>query len=186
MNTNPLPFPAAYWVEPGRFLAGEYPGRPDPRLLRQRVMSLLHAGFTTYIDLTRPGEREPYAPTLQEEAGQHGLTISYQRFPIGDFGLPTRSQMSAILEAIQGALDADQKVYLHCWAGVGRTGTTVACYFVQHGMSGEQALARLAELFQGAEQSLFYPSSPETLAQANFVLRWQAPLSRPGERWGQA
>lgn len=173
MNDYPRPFPAAYWVEPGRFLAGEYPGRPHPLVLRQRVVALLRSGFDTFIDLTRLDEREPYLPTLLEEAAYYGLDIRHQRFPIGDFGLPTRSQMTDILAAIETALNEGRNIYLHCWAGVGRTGTVVGCYLVQHGMSGEQALVRLAELFQTAEQSLYFPASPETYAQAHFVLTWQ-------------
>lgn len=173
MNDIPRPFPASYWVEPGRFLAGEYPGSPHALVLRQRVVALLRAGFDTFIDLTRPQEREPYLPTLMEEAPYYGLSVHHQRFPIGDFGLPTRLQMNDILAAIEIALSENRKVYLHCWAGVGRTGTTVGCYLVQRGMSGEQALARLAELFQTAEQSLYFPASPETCAQVNFVLAWK-------------
>ncbi len=177
MNDLLRPFPATYWIEPGRFLAGEYPGRPHPLLLRQRIVALLQHGFDTYIDLTRPDEREPYLPTLLEEARYYDLAILHQRFPIGDFGLPTHAQMSDILAAIESALSSGRKIYLHCWAGVGRTGTTVGCYLVERGMSGEQALARLAELFQTAEQSSYFAASPETYAQANFVLQWKPRLA---------
>ena len=38
----------AYWVEPGRLLAGPY---PRPELLPE----LVDAGVTAYIDLTQPG-----------------------------------------------------------------------------------------------------------------------------------
>lgn len=179
MNAIERPFPASYWVEPGQFLAGEYPGRPNPLALRQRVIALLRAGFDTFIDLTNPNEREPYVPTLLEESRYYDLAVSHQRFPVGDFGLPTQPQMNAILQAIENALAQKRKVYLHCWAGVGRTGTTVGCYLVERGMSGEQALARLAELFQTAEQSLYFAASPETHAQVNFVLQWKP---RPASR----
>jgi len=172
------PIPESYWVEPGSFLAGEYPSRMDPLVRKQRLTALLRAGFDTYIDLTRPGEREPYAPALLEEAGFYGLQATCQRFPIGDQGLPTYPQMCAILGTIHCALERRRKVYLHCWAGVGRTGTTVGCYFVQNGMTGEQALARLAELFQTARQSMYFPTSPETLDQVKFIQSWK-PVALP-------
>src|SRR3712207_6971239 len=35
--------------------------------------------------------------------------------------------------------------YVHCWGGIGRTGTVVGCYLVEHGMDGEQAIAAIAE-----------------------------------------
>jgi hypothetical protein len=176
--TNPIniperPIPASYWVEQGRFLAGEYPGRPQEYLLRQRVIAFLHAGFDTFIDLTQEGEREPYAPTLLEEASLYGLQATHQRFSIGDLSLPKEKQMGIILDNIKSALSTGRKVYVHCWAGVGRTGTTVGCYLVRNGMNGQQALAQLAKIYKTSEQSTYYVKSPETRAQEKFVLNWK-------------
>ncbi len=173
MNHFERPIPASYWVEPGRLLAGEYPGHPQEHLLKQRLIGFLRAGFDTFIDLTKAGEREPYAPTLLEEAPLYGLAATHQRFSIGDFKTPHPEQMSAILETIQDALEAGRKVYLHCWAGVGRTGTTVGCYLVRQGMSGEGALAHLAKIFKTSTQSLYYSRTPETPAQQQFILKWK-------------
>ena len=167
------PIPASYWVEQGCFLAGEYPGRPQEHLLRQRLIAFLRAGFDTFIDLTQQGEREPYAPTLLEEGELYGLHVTHQRFSIGDFGLPEEQQMRVILDTIQNALIARRKVYVHCWAGVGRTGTTVGCYLVRNGMSGKKALAHLTEIYKTSEQSLYFEESPETRAQEKFVLNWK-------------
>jgi hypothetical protein len=57
--------------------------------------------------------------------------------------------------------------------GIGRTGTTVGCYLVRHGRSGEQALEELARLYAGAAQSAFYPHSPEDPRQTAFVREWK-------------
>ena len=171
-STLDRPIPASYWVEPGRFLAGEYPGRPQEYLLRQRIISFLQAGFDTFIDLTQEGEREPYAPTLLEEAPLYGLQATHQRFSIGDLGLPRAKQMHIILNTIQDALSSGRKVYVHCWAGVGRTGTTVGCYLARNGLSGKDALVRLSEIYHTSAQSLHYLKSPETEAQKRFVLNW--------------
>jgi len=173
MNRLERPISASYWVEPGRLLAGEYPGRPLEHIMRQRIIAFLRTGFDTFIDLTKEGEREPYAPTLLEEAGYYGLAVTHQRFSIGDFSTPNADQMSVILETIQNALRTGRKVYLHCWAGVGRTGTTVGCYLIRQGMSGKQALAHLTEIFQTSTQSLYYDRTPETEAQEKFVLNWK-------------
>lgn len=34
------------------------------------------------------------------------------------------------------ALAAGQTVYVHCYGGIGRTGTVVGCWLVRHGLSG--------------------------------------------------
>ncbi|MBA3406233.1 MAG: dual specificity protein phosphatase family protein [Gemmatimonadaceae bacterium] len=34
-------------------------------------------------------------------------------------------------------------IYVHCWGGVGRTGTVVGCYIVRHGRTGDDALGEV-------------------------------------------
>jgi protein tyrosine/serine phosphatase len=80
--------------------------------------------------------------------------------------------MSAILDCIDQALAGEHKLYLHCWAGIGRTGTTVGCYLVRHGLSGEQALGKLAEMYATSSQSRLYSHSPENPAQFDFIRNW--------------
>ena len=80
--------------------------------------------------------------------------------------------MAVLLDALDADLASGHKVYLHCWGGIGRTGTTVGCWLVRHGLTGEQALVRLNELYQTAEQSRIFPRSPETDAQVAFILGW--------------
>lgn len=172
MSAPLRPLPESYWVEPGRLLAGEYPGSASEFLSRKRLTALLLAGFDTFIDLTRPGELLPYEPLLEEEARLLGKKATYQNFPIGDFGLPTREQMTAILDTIDAALAAGRNVYLHCWGGIGRTGTTVGCHLVRRGRSGEEALRQLADWWRTVPKSARYPRSPETEAQMNFILTW--------------
>ena len=168
------PIIESYWVVPDRFLAGGYPAsmRGDEPLPRQHFTAFLNAGFDTFFDLTRAGELPPYLPVLLEQADHYGITIYYQRANIQDKGLPSHDQMAALLDALDAALAAGHKVYLHCWGGIGRTGTTVGCWLVRHGLTGEQALIRLNELYQTAEQSSFFSHSPETDAQAKFILNW--------------
>ncbi len=168
-----LPIPESYWVQPDRFLAGEYPGRMDELTTRRRLNAFLARGLNTFIDLTAEGEMPAYQPILMEEAQEFGLSVSHQRFTIGDFGLPSRKGMLAILDTIDSALDAGRKVYVHCWGGIGRTGTTVGCYLVRHGRSGEESLHQLAEWWKRVPKSAYHPYSPETQAQMNFVLNWK-------------
>ena len=171
---NDKPIPESYWVLPGRFLAGEYPGlRYDELGARRRLAAFLDAGFDTFIDLTSAGERPPYLPLLQEQARAYERPITHLRFSFPDFGVPVPETMLATLDAIDAALAEGRTVYLHCVGGIGRTGTTVGCWFIRHGMQPSDALLRLNELYQTAEQSFLSPHSPESDEQARFILNWK-------------
>ena len=100
------------------------------------------------------------------------MSVNYQRINIQDRGLPSRNRWQLLLDAIDTALASGRKVYLHCWGGIGRTGMTVGCWLVRHGLTGGQALIRLNELYRTSEQSRLYPQSPETDAQVKFILDW--------------
>ncbi len=171
---NAKPIPESYWVLPGQFLAGEYPALPhDDFGTRQRLTAFFNAGFDTFIDLICEGERPPYFSMLRKEAGYDGREIRHQRFSLPDFHVPSHETMVAVLDALDTALSEGRKVYLHCVGGVGRTGTTVGCYLVRHGMKPAEALRHLRTLYHGAAQSLIYPHSPESDGQVKFILNWE-------------
>ncbi len=168
------PIPESYWVLPGYFLAGRYPvSSPVEEIVRAGLAKFLEAGFNSFFDLTRPGERLPYLPELKLEATRYGIAVDYQRFDFQDWGLPAHERMVSLLDAIDSALAAGRKVYLHCWGGIGRTGMAVGCWLVRHGSSGEQALIRLNKLYSTAEQSQHFSRTPETEAQVKFILEWR-------------
>ncbi len=169
----PHPIPESYWVQPGQFLAGEYPGNYEERKARQRISAFLEAGITDFIDLTRPNELAPYEPILKELSHAYNIEAAYTRVPIQDGGLPSPETMTHILNTIDDTLAAERKVYVHCWGGVGRTGTVVGCYLVRHGMTGEQALRQIAEWWRYVPKRIFHPDSPETDEQVEFIRNWQ-------------
>jgi predicted protein tyrosine phosphatase len=171
INPGP-PIPESYWVIPGQFLAGEYPGRMSFQDTSDRLRALLMAGVDTFIDLTSPEEHPPYKSELDDESAALGLSTTYWRFPIDDFGLPTHDQMEKILDAIDDALSGGHKIYLHCWGGIGRTGTSVGCHLVRRGKSGLEALQQLAEWWRAVPKSDRYLRSPETDAQRQFIMNW--------------
>jgi protein-tyrosine phosphatase len=80
--------------------------------------------------------------------------------------------MMRILDTLDGVLTAGHVVYLHCWGGIGRTGTVVGCHLVRRGMTGEQALAAIARMRQDTPDES--KVSPETPDQTRLVLRWSA------------
>jgi len=172
MKNPKLPLPESYWVEPGRLLAGEYPGNYGVERTRQRIDALLEAGIDTFIDLTKPNEIIPYENILLEQAKAYDVNAKRYNFPINDMGLPTPELMNTILETLDREIQKGHRIYLHCWGGIGRTGTTVGCYLVHRGGTGKEALDQLAEWWRSVPKSQYHPHSPETHAQAEFVRAW--------------
>ena len=172
MTAYSLPISESYWVEPGRFLAGEHPAKFEVESTRKRLDALLEAGFDTFIDLTQSGEAFPYTSILLEQAKAYEVKAKHHRFAIGDFGLPSPEQMNKILDTLEDGLQSGRKIYLHCWGGIGRTGTTVGCYLVRQGKTPEEALDQLSAWWQGVPKSQVHPRSPETQEQVNFIRSW--------------
>lgn len=173
MQVPHRPIPESYWVEPDRILAGEYPGNLHTETTRRRVDKFLEAGITTFIDLTEPNELVSYEAILKERARAYGLNVTYQRFEIADYETPSQEKMTHILDTIDNTIASGQKVYIHCWAGVGRTGTTVGCYLVRKGRTGDEALEQIAEWWQDMPKRVHHPTSPETEGQCDYIRNWR-------------
>ena len=174
------PLPNSYWVVPGRFAAGEYPGAKDPDEAAARLRALLSAGIDHFIDLTEPGEGlAPYAEIAAVEAARLGAHVVHERHPVVDVSVPASPrEMTGILDAIDAALDGGETVYLHCWGGVGRTATAVGCWLVRCGRAGDEALVQVAEWWRGVEKAHRRPHSPETREQRAYVRGWTEPRAR--------
>lgn len=171
----------SYWVVPGKFLATEYPGHKAADDMRTRLRAFLACGVTEFVDLTEVGENglRPYAAALAEEAQAVGREISHCRFPVRDLDVPNAATMRTILDHMDAALAAGRVVAVHCWGGVGRTGTVVGCWLVRHGMSGDAALQQIGQWWQTMEKKHRRPRSPETSAQRDFVRHWHERPDQP-------
>src|SRR5215510_7703394 len=163
MSSLQEPVAESYCVIPGKLLAGKYPGARKLPELERRLGALIEAGFNAFLDLTEAGEMPAYDAYLP--AG-----ILYLRKPITDHGVPRdNAYMAEILGELARLLDSGRRLYLHCRAGIGRTGTVVACHLIEQGLAPEAALSRLNELWQGSDRSDTWPEVPETDEQRDFV-----------------
>lgn len=161
-----IPIRDSYRVADG-LLAGEYPGSSDPELAVRRLGAFERYGITLFVDLTHPADPlEPYVRLL-------GAGARRTSHPIVDLGTPTIPHMTRILDEVDAALAARETVYVHCWGGIGRTGTVVGCWLVRHGLDGGDAIARIAELRRHVSDA--FVLSPQTAAQRAMVRAW-----RPG------
>ena len=161
------PLPNSYWVIPGLLLAGEYPGGQSPAETRERLEKLLAAGVKCFVDLTQPDELEPYEFALPD-------AVDYMRKPIRDHSVPSRREhMADIQVCIDHALRSGRLTYVHCRAGIGRTGMVVGCFLVERGSAGADALEELNSLWQQSKRSESWPHVPETDDQTRFVRDWK-------------
>lgn len=177
LMVRPRPNGNTYWVS-GHLLAGEYPGHWDDAVALQRLQAYLDSGVTCFVDLTEDGELVPYDHLLPARSPT-GQPVVYQRMAIRDLGVPRSPEyMAAILDKIDQAMAAGHTVCVHCWGGIGRTGTVVGCHLVRRGWSGDEALAEIARHWQTVEKRTRHPRSPEMPEQAAYVRLW-ASYDRP-------
>lgn len=155
-------------------MAGPYPGRPDETAAAESLRELTLSRVTQFIDLTFPkgegtNDLEPYEHLLDQLPNES--LPGYSRLSIVDEDIPSAEFMNEILNEINSSLSRDEVVYVHCWGGVGRTGTEVACHHIASGMSADEALKTI----RGKRTSLLrgHRLSPETYAQEEFVRAWE-------------
>ena len=167
------PTPGAYWVLDGWLAAGPHP-HADPV---DRLGDLLDAGFDTFVNLTAQhiaGSTDRHLEDYTEAVTRRGgLVVD---LPIQDMGVPGVGQAAAMLNVIDAALGDARRVYVHCWAGVGRTGTVVGCWLVRHGVDPDDAVATLDALRWGLAGD-----SPQTHEQVLFIEHWERHDRRLGE-----
>lgn len=170
---SPAPLPRAYWVLPGKLLAGGYPGRKSgadgSSAPEAAVRALLGAGVNAFLDLSADGEdvkAESYAPFLRP-----GTEL--RRSPTEDMSADASSVRRSVA-ALDEMLASGKTVYLHCVGGFGRTGTVVGSFLVEKGLAApSEALALVTALRAHTDRP--ESQSPQTEAQRLLVA-----TTRPG------
>ena len=89
--------------------------------------------------------------------------FSVKHLPVRDFQPPTPEQIKDFVEFAKNARSEGKKLVVHCDAGIGRTGTLLACYLVSKGYSATDAIK---------EVRMKRPGSIETIEQEEVVLRF--------------
>ncbi|HUW58566.1 MAG TPA: dual specificity protein phosphatase family protein [Planctomycetota bacterium] len=125
------------WVVADRVIGMSRPGPADLAALRS-------CGVDHVISLTVL----PLAATALEEHGITGIHI-----PMPDMRAPSLDEVEEFVGELSSLVDAGHKVAVHCGAGLGRTGTMLACYLVSRGVSAEEAIAEVRRRRPGSVES---------------------------------
>ena len=128
------------WVIDGRLAgmalpSGAYGSSKGKRRndLEQDLQDLHGRGITAVVSLTN----RPLPGKTLVRCGMQPLHL-----PVEDMTPPTISQIHQFIAFVEGTAGG---IAVHCTAGVGRTGTMLACYLVWSGMAAEQAIALIRQ-----------------------------------------
>ena len=80
--------------------------------------------------------------------------INYLHVLSDDMGVPTFEDLANSIDFIHERIQNNEPVLVHCLAGMGRTGTILACYMIKYQkMSAEDAIQHIREKRHGSIQS---------------------------------
>ncbi len=158
-------FAKSYWLVEDKILAGPYPYNPGAEKPLEFLHFLKAEGIDSFVDLTEEDELTPYFKHLDD-------SIHYHRFPIEDYSICSHELMRTIQDHLKSELAAGRKIYLHCFGGIGRTGTVAGVFLVESGHTGVEALQELALLFKSSSNSA-WTTAPETIEQRKMVENWK-------------
>jgi protein-tyrosine phosphatase len=97
--------------------------------------------------------------------------ISWTHFPIPNMGIPSLKDLPSLAELVNEVikrLKSEQAIFIHCYAGLGRTGLLAAIILTSLGMPAELAIHTIRDT---------RPGSIETKEQEAFVKGWM--LNKP-------
>ena len=93
--------------------------------------------------------------------------IKHLSVPVPDYRPPTLEQMQAIVDFITSSLEPKDPVVVHCNAGMGRTGTVLACLLVwRDKVTAAEAVKKVRELRKGSVQTFKQEDGVKAWAEA--------------------
>lgn len=124
-----------------------------PRPAFEHLIWMEEEGIEVLVTLTE----SPLEADWLETAGLESVHI-----PIEDFQAPTQNQIDAFTSIVDRESENGRAVGVHCLAGLGRSGTMVAAWFIHEGLNAREAIELTRELRPGSIETASQEAALQT------------------------
>jgi atypical dual specificity phosphatase len=145
-----MPPPGFTWVDQPHLAALAMPDSVDD------LAWLRRHGIDVVVSLTET----PLPRQWVNDAGLLAVNV-----PVPDMEPPTDRQLDHLIDTIHKANSSGMGVAVHCGAGLGRTGTVLAAYFVSRGLSPRQAIEKVRDRRPGSVETTEQEQAIERFAE---------------------
>jgi atypical dual specificity phosphatase len=148
------------WLFPGELAGTPWPGIVSD--VAHDLRALQNVGVTRLVNLTH----EAFDAAL---AASHGIQVA--QWPIADGHAPSATQAALLCTQLEQWIGAGEVIALHCRAGLGRTGTLLAAFWLWRG-NGSRSAVESVEVVRRLNQNMI-----QTTAQVEFLHTFAQRLS---------
>jgi len=142
------------WVNPypGSLYLGAMLNRRNPSEIAELLGK--NGRELAVLSVNQDWEREPIGVSIPPSQSDWYLSnVPYEKIDVVDHTLLTQQQMEKAANWIERQLKAGKNVFVHCRAGVGRSGTAIAAHLMRNGKKADGSPLSIEEICIGIKDS---------------------------------